>query len=279
MVLAFSALITASVWIGDSWWQLLLAPLVALVVTQVAFLGHDAAHQQVFSSPRWNEVAARVLAAGLAGLSYGWWLGKHNVHHAAPNQRGRDTDIESKVLAFYPEAVEGKSRWHVWLLRHQGFWLLPLLLLEGYNLHVHSLNALVRRGRVKRRWVDVALMLVRWGTYLTLACLLMSPGKAAAFIAVDVACLGVFLGGAFVPNHTGMPVLQRGAKLDFLHRQVLSSRNVRGGHLVQPMVREHCARHGIAYTETSFVGAYASVIAYLNTVGLVARRQNSGSAA
>ena len=69
MVLAFSALITASVWIGDSWWQLLLAPLVALVVTQVAFLGHDAAHQRVFSSPRWNEVAARVLAAGLAGSS------------------------------------------------------------------------------------------------------------------------------------------------------------------------------------------------------------------
>jgi fatty acid desaturase len=37
---------------------------------------------------------------------------------------------------------------------------------------------------------------------------------------------------------------------------------------VQPMVREHCARHGISYTETSLVGSYAIVVRYLNRVGI-----------
>jgi hypothetical protein len=37
---------------------------------------------------------------------------------------------------------------------------------------------------------------------------------------------------------------------------------------VQPMVRQHCAEHGIGYTETSLTGSYAIVVRYLNRVGL-----------
>lgn len=36
--------------VGNSWWQLLLAALLGLVVTQFGFLGHDAAHRQIFAS-------------------------------------------------------------------------------------------------------------------------------------------------------------------------------------------------------------------------------------
>ncbi|WP_203417543.1 acyl-CoA desaturase [Kineococcus radiotolerans] len=302
LLAVLGAVAVASWNLGDTWWQLLLAPVVAVVVSQVAFLGHDAAHQQVFGSPRANEVAARGLASGWAGLSYGWWLGKHGVHHSAPNQRGRDTDIESKALAFYPEAVEGKSRLHAWLLRRQGFLFFPLLLLEGLNLHVDSARNLTSRAPRPRRAVDISLVVVRWALYLAFAGAVMSPLKVLAFVAVDLACFGVLLGGAFAPNHTGMPILARGAKLDFLHRQVTSSRNVSGGwwvdlvmgglnhqvehHLfpsmprptlrkVRPIVRDFCAGHGIPYTETSFVGAFRAVVVHLNTVGLAGRRDNS----
>ncbi|WP_432514410.1 fatty acid desaturase family protein [Kineococcus sp. SYSU DK001] len=288
--------------VGDSWWQLLLAPLVALTLSQVAFLGHDAAHQQIFTSPRWNAVASRGLASLLAGLSHGWWTGKHNVHHAAPNQIGRDTDIDSKLLAFHPGAVEGKGRAHRWFLTHQGYWLLPLLLLEGFNLHYDSASAVLRRGALKRRRLEVLLLAARWTAYATVLLLAMSPGKAAAFVGVELALFGVLLGGAFVPNHTGMPVLARGVKQDFLRRQVSSSRNVGGGWpvdffmgglnrqvehhlfpsmprpnlpLVQPLVRRHCADLGLPYTETTFAGAYAAVITHLNGVGLAGRRERS----
>ncbi|WP_432563287.1 fatty acid desaturase family protein [Kineococcus sp. SYSU DK003] len=301
-LLALSALAATVQVVGNTWWQLLLAPLVALTLSQVAFLGHDAAHQQIFTSPRWNAVASRFLASLLAGLSHGWWTGKHNVHHAAPNQIGRDTDIDSKVLAFHPEALEDKGRAHRWFLTHQGFWLFPLLLLEGFNLHYDSATAVLRRGAVKRRRLEVVLLASRWVAYATVLLLAMSPGKAAAFVAVELALFGVLLGGAFAPNHTGMPVLARGVKQDFLHRQVLASRNVSGGRLVdffmgglnrqvehhlfpnmprpnlrlvQPMVRRHCQELGMPYTEESFAGAFAAVVAHLNAVGLAGRRQQT----
>ena len=33
------------VWIGDTWWQLFTAVFLAVVFTQIAFLGHDSAHR------------------------------------------------------------------------------------------------------------------------------------------------------------------------------------------------------------------------------------------
>jgi hypothetical protein len=37
---------------------------------------------------------------------------------------------------------------------------------------------------------------------------------------------------------------------------------------VRPLVRAHCTKHGISYTETSLAGSYAIVVRYLNRVGL-----------
>lgn len=302
LALVSAALVLTVALVGDSWWQLVVAPVVAVVMTQVAFLGHDAAHRQIFTSGRWNDVAARFFSSLVVGLSYGWWLGKHNVHHAAPNQIGRDTDIESKLLAFYPEAATGLRRAHRWMLGHQGLWLFPLLLLEGFNLHFDSLRTLVGRREVKHRGREIAMIVGHWTLWVGALLLVMGPGKAAAFTAVELAVFGVLLGGAFVPNHTGMPVLARGAKVDFLHRQVSASRNVRGSrwvdvvmgglnrqvehHLfpsmprpnlrrVQPLVREFCVQNDIAYTEASFAGAFRDVVTHLNGVGIGARRRNS----
>ena len=98
----------------------------------------------------------------------------------------------------------------------------------------------------------------------------------------------------FAPNHKGMPVIPSGARLDFLRRQVLTSRNVRGGfftdlalgglnyqiehHLfpnmpraslrrVQPLVRAHCKALGVPYVETSFIGSYRLVLRHLHAIG------------
>ena len=79
--------------VGDSWWQLLLAAALAVVLTQVAFLGHDTCHRQVFASHAVNEWVSRVLSALIGGLSYGWWMSKHTRHHSGPNQEDRDPDI------------------------------------------------------------------------------------------------------------------------------------------------------------------------------------------
>jgi hypothetical protein len=60
----------------------------------------------------------------------------------------------------------------------------------------------------------------------------LTPLQGIVFIAVHQAWFGVYLGSSFAPNHKGMPVLSEDSKLDYLRRQVLTSRNVRGGWLV-----------------------------------------------
>src|ERR1700744_3589845 len=77
----YAAAWTAVAWIGDSWWQCGGAVVLGLAYTRVAFLGHDAGHQQIFASRRANDHLGRFLGDALVGLSYGWWIGKHNRHH------------------------------------------------------------------------------------------------------------------------------------------------------------------------------------------------------
>jgi fatty acid desaturase len=294
-VTAFAGIWVGLALLGNSWYQLVLAALLALVSAQFGFLGHDAAHRQVFTSARWNEWAARVISGAFTGLSYGWWLHKHNRHHSGPNQVDRDPDIAPGVFAFTPELAQARTGLAGAFTRRQGWWFFVLLPLEGLNLHIQSVRTVLGRAPVRMRAVEAAFLALRLGGYLAVLFLLLPPGKAAAFIGVQLAVFGVLLGGAFAPNHIGMPIVPANARPDFLRRQVLMSRNITDGplagffmgglnhqiehHLFPSMprpglkrarrlVRAHCAQHQIAYTETSLVQAYAAIVRHLNTVGL-----------
>jgi len=284
---------------GPTWWQLGIAAALAVVLGQVMFLGHDAAHRQIFASGAWNDWASLIIANLYAGMSYGWWQHKHSRHHAKPNQVGADPDIEPGVIVFHTtEPRAPRTGVRSWLTQRQGWLFFPLLLLEGLNLHVSSVKTIFGRGPVKRRPVEIAFITVRLGGYLALVFWLLPWGMAFAFLGVQLGIFGVYMGAVFAPNHKGMPIVPRDARIDFLRRQVLMSRNIRGGpvtdigmgglnyqiehHLfpsmprpnlrrAQPIVREFCATHGVHYTETSLARSYAIVVRYLNTVGLAAR--------
>jgi fatty acid desaturase len=79
--------------VGDSWYQLLVAPLLAIAFAQLALVAHDIAHRQVFRTRRLSEIAG-LMAGNLGiGMSYGWWMDKHTRHHANPNHEERDPDV------------------------------------------------------------------------------------------------------------------------------------------------------------------------------------------
>ena len=297
VVAAFVLVWVVVVLVGNSWIQLALAAALAVISTQFGFLGHDAAHRQIFASHRWNEWTSRVLSA-LAGLSYGWWISKHNRHHKAPNQEGKDPDIAPGALAFTPAAAAAKTGLAARLARYQGWLFFPLLTLEGLHLHAKSVQTVFRRAPLAHRWVEASFLAARLGGYLAALVLILPPGKAAAFFGVQMAIFGILLGGAFAPNHKGMPIVPANLKVDFLRRQVLMSRNIRGGRFIdfamgglnyqiehhlfpsmprpnlkraQAMVRAHCAEQGVTYTETTLLKSYGIVVRYLNAVGLRAR--------
>lgn len=283
--------------LGDSWLQLAVAAALGVLFTQFALVGHEAGHFQVFASRTANEWAARMLATLVVGMSYAYWTDKHSRHHARPNVVNRDPDIAPGAIVFHNEVQTNRGRFSRAYGRRQGYLLFPLLLFLGWTLHIDSLKYLLRSGQVKFRWLELGLLGVRFGTYFGMLFLVLSPGLAAAFIGVQVAVFGLYMGGTFAPNHKGMPILPQDSRADFLTRQVVTSRNITGNgfvtffmgglnyqiehHLFPDMprrhlreasqlVKAHCVLAGIPYTETGLMRSYAIVIRYLNTVGLAA---------
>ena len=283
----------AFVAIGDSWWQLGTAALLAFVFAQIGFLGHDAGHRQIVGSRRASQVIG-VLHANLAvGLSYGWWVDKHTRHHTHPNQEGKDPDIKNGALVFTAEQTARAGRLTAFVHRYQAYLFFPMLLLEAVNLHVDSVRALAGRGVRHRGW-EAALLAVHAAAYFGVVFLVLSPPLAVAFIAVHQGLFGLYLGCSFAPNHKGMPILAAEDRRDFLRRQVLTSRNVRGHWLTdfllgglnyqiehhlfpsmprpnlrraQAYVTQHCRRHGIPYCQTGLLESYAQALRHLHAVG------------
>lgn len=284
--------------LGDSWWQLAVAAFLAVMFTQVGFLGHDAGHRQIFRSRPGNHILGVVLGNLGIGLSYGWWVSKHNRHHAHPNQEGADPDIAIGALAFTESQAHARRGLGRLAFRFQAFLFFPLLLLEAASLHVASIRALISRPSRHRAW-EAGLLAVHVAGYLTVVFLVLSPVMAVAFIVVQQGLFGLYLGASFAPNHKGMPILDAADRSGFLRRQVLTSRNVRGGWLTdlalgglnyqiehhlfpsmprpnlrhsQAMIRAFCAQQDLPYCETSLVGSYAQALRHLNAIGRSARR-------
>jgi fatty acid desaturase len=288
---------TAFAVVGDSWWQLVTAVFLAVVFGQLGFLGHDAGHRQVFKTHRANYILG-VLCGNLAiGLSSGWWTSKHNRHHAHPNTEDADPDIMLAVLAFSGNRARASRGIQRLIFRYQAYLVIPMLLLEGASLHASSIRAMTRRACKNRAW-EAALLGVHDVAYLAGIFLVLSPVKAVAFIVVQQGLFGFYLGCAFAPNHKGMPVLAANDKTDFLRRQVLTSRNVRGGWLTdfalgglnyqiehhlfpsmprpslrrsQSLIAAFCAEREVPYYETTLLASYAQALSYLNATGKLAR--------
>ncbi|MYV99720.1 acyl-CoA desaturase [Streptomyces sp. SID3343] len=295
----------AAVWsVGDSWWQLALAIPVALFTTRASFVGHDAGHQQIARKAGTHRALSLVHGNLLMGMSTGWWNAKHNKHHANPNHLDKDPDVGVGVLVWDEGQTAGRTGFMGWLTRNQARLFFPLLLLEGLNLKVNGLMDLKNRTP-RERLVEGTVLAVHYALYFSVLLIAMSPVKALVFVFVTHALLGLHLGMAFAPNHKGMPMPDPNVKWDHLRRQVLTSRNVKGGpvtdwmlgglnyqiehHLVpsmprvnlraaQPIVRAHCERLGVDYLETSLVGSYRQALGHMHAVGAPMRAERAADA-
>jgi len=294
--IVLGAVLVAFVFIGDTWWQLFTGAVLAVVFTQIAFLGHDAAHRQIFTSGKWNDWISLILGDLLVGMSYGWWRHKHTRHHANPNKLGSDPDIDLPVIAVTAERAQADRHPVVrWLRAHQGLFFFPILLLEGLSLHASGVRRVTSHERLERRWVEAAFLGVRIIGFLVLVFVVLSPGIAFAFLGVQLGLFGFYMGASFAPNHKGMPVVPRALTLDFLHRQVMMSRNIAGGRFIDvlmgglnyqiehhlfpsmprphlrraaPLIAQYCRDRDVPYMQTGLFASYGIVVRYINRVGL-----------
>ena len=290
---ALAAAVVGFVLVGDSWWTLLLAPVFAVLFTHSGFLGHDAGHGQIVGSRRRDDVIGYIAGDLVVGLGYGWWTGKHNAHHAHPNDAEHDPDVDIPILAFSARQAGEKSGFAAFVVRHQAVLFGPLLLLEALSLHLSSIRSVIV-GEVRRPRMEGALLLAHAVLYLGGVLLVLSPLRALAFVVVHQALFGLYLGLSFAPNHKGLAMPEPGEKLDPVRRQVLTSRNIRGSRAVDtllgglnhqiehhlfprlprphlplavPIVRAFCERHDLPYTVTSLGGSYAQTLRHLHAAG------------
>ncbi len=283
--------------VGNSWTTLAVAVALGLIFTQLGFIGHDAGHNQVFDSRRDNRRLGLTVGNLLTGLSFGWWVPKHNAHHAHPNEIGRDPDIGDGGQVASPGAYQSGRRTPTWwLARWQAPLFFPLMLLRSGGLHVLGIKRLLQQ-RDRASALEAALVALHVAVYLTVVLWVLSPMKALAFIAVQQAVFSLYLGVSFAPNHKGMPLIETGAATGFARRQVVTARNVTGGrftsfmlggldyqiehHLfpsmprpnlrrAQDLVREFCMANDLGYCEESFVESFRHIVHYLAVAGVAA---------
>ena len=297
-IAAFAAGWAAFVVVGNSWTTLGVAAFLGVMCTQLGFIGHDAGHQQVFGSRQANRFLGLAVGNVLIGLCYGWWVPKHNAHHAHPNEVGRDPDIGDGIVAFAPAEGHGTARRNFgWLVaRWQAPLFFPLMVLRSLGMHVLGIQHLLRR-RDRAAAVEGLLVALHMVLFLTVVLLVLSPLKAFVFVAVEQAVFSFYLGCSFAPNHKAMPIIPPDAALGFARRQVVSARNIAGGRLTtfmlgglnyqiehhlfpsmpranlrnaQSLVRDFCVATELGYCETSLSESFRRIIRHLEERGHMA---------
>ncbi|MFJ2828998.1 fatty acid desaturase family protein [Streptomyces sp. NPDC087263] len=295
LVVGFAAFVA----LGDSWWQLLTALWMGLCGGQSAFMWHDAGHKAMFRSKKAASAVGYFHANFVNGVSFGWWVNHHNRHHSNPNHLDMDPDIGRRTAIFDIKQYPTRSGVQKFVVRYQSVLFFVLLVLESFKMHKTAVQS-IAQGKTKRPVLESFLLVVRVAVYLALVFTILSPVLAVAFILVQQAVLGVYFGLIFAPNHKGMEVRSGDEEtLDWLERQVLTSRNIRpslaidflyGGlnyqvehHLFPAMpqknlprarelTRAYCAERGVPYHEVGFWASYREVALFLHEVSAPVRR-------
>lgn len=290
--------------VDNPWLQLLNAVYLGFMTTQIGFLGHDTGHGQVFKQRRTTDTVGLLLGNGLMGMSRSWWVNKHNAHHANPNVDDMDPDIDIPVLAFTEADALAKQGILRHIVAYQALYLIPITSFQAWGMHKISIQILLSQKPSAWR-SEIITLAVHWLVYLTLVFTALGFPLGLLFILVHKATVGVYNSSVFAPNHKGMPVLAKDNKLDFLRKQVLTSRNIKahpftdfwyGGlnyqvehHLFptmprnqlresQAIVMQFCADKGIPYHETSILESYREILAYLHEVSAPLRSEDRASA-
>jgi fatty acid desaturase len=280
--------------LDDTWFQLLNAAYLAFVFVQISLLAHDFGHRQFsLRSPWKNDWLTLVFGNLMLGISRQWWIDKHNEHHGHPNQMDIDPDVDIPLLAFEEEQALEKRGFARFVVKYQAALIFPLSLLQAISMLRSSIEFLAAK-KAKSTLVEALTICAHFALYFALLFSVLEPLQALLFVAVHRGLFGTYMVSIFAPNHKAMPLLERDSKVDFLRRQVLTSRNViahpitdfwYGGlnyqiehHLfprlprnklreAQPIIRGFCRDHCIAYHETSVLQSYKEILQHLHAIG------------
>lgn len=274
------------------WLQLLNAVYLGFIFTQIATLGHDIGHRQVFRT-RGGILLGTLAVDVLVGVSLSWWIERHNRHHSHPNQVDLDPDIDIPLFALSGFDLARRQGLARFIVRWQAYVFFPAQAFAALVFRIWSVQFL-RRDAARHPWLEGAALLTHVALYCGLLLSSVTLWQAILFAAVNQAAFGLYMGSIFAPNHKGMLTLEKDSTLDFLRQQVLTARNVRAHpitdfwyagsnyqiehHLfpnlprnqlrrTQQIVKDFCAVRAIAYYETGVLQSYREILQSLREIG------------
>lgn len=297
-----AALLAASLWLawfGSSW------PVVgaacgalALLLAQFAFVGHDAGHGSISRGACVNRAFGQLAMTLVTGLAFDEWIARHRMHHQHCQDERRDPDMAvAFVVSLTEESKRRKGALGRFLTRSQPVHIWLFAFLFGHSQRHCSQAAVLASPRRYR--LDAAMLLAHLALWFGLPCLLLGVPVERALLAylIPVTLLGPYLAAIFWVNHIGMPLVRKVESFSFFEHQVVTSRTIAsppaldwlfGGlnfqiehHLfpqvpsrrlaaVQAIVREHFARHRIAYHGVGWRSALRSIATHLRSVARAA---------
>ena len=262
----------------------------ALAIVALAFIsvhGGFLAHEAVHGAIRGRRAAAwvgQVFNTLLTALCYSYFCHIHRLHHPHCNDRGRDPDMQSGFFSMYEQSARAKTGLGRLVSRHQAVLIWLLVWLQGFTLKIDSLQFLWRNARTTR--ADQAAVLLHFALWFVPPVLALGFADALLNYALMTLLIGPYLGTIFLVNHIGTRVIEPDAPISYFRHEIGVTRNLGASRLhdflfgglnnhiehhlfpsmatarlrsARPIVREFCRRHGIVYSEMSWLAAAREV--------------------
>ncbi len=256
--------------------------LLAFASVQAGFIAHDAVDGAITRNRTLAFLFGQVFMTFATALSSSYFEFFHRNHHRQLSSGSTDSESSSTPLNRYEGQVLRK------LVSGNGtLFITVMVFMRGLSFKLESLRYLLHNFRTTRSdQVFLALHVALW-----FGLPIMSIGVADTVVNYLLVSLfaGPYIGTVLILNHTGMSTARSMGHLPAIERTSVATRNlgtsrwsdlVFGGvnnhiehHLfpdiptarlrqARRITRDFCRRHGIAYSETSFLRALGEVLDY-----------------
>ena len=279
-------------------WGALTALMLGFAFAQIAMIGHDCGHHQIFKRARPNWLLGQLCFSFVVGVGFWSWRWRHNVHHVETNDEDEDPDLSfGGFFTLNEDDAASRTGLSRLVVRYQAWLFVPVVAAvlsivmraEGWRYAVMDMRGL-------RQAAELTLLTLNTVLWL-LPSLVLGWSWIWVFLASQ-AVGGLYLGMSIAPNHKGMPTWAAGTELSFLERQVLGSRNILPGRIAEfvfgglnyqiehhlfptmpranlgaahDIVRPFCLEQGIPYEEVSVWESYRQTFAALDRCGRATR--------
>lgn len=275
-----------------SWYAITLVSVpMTILFMQFAYLGHDAGHRAISQKDSINELAGQFSLTFLIGLCFSYWDYRHSQHHSNPNHEDLDPDIVGgDPMSFTKNQAQKKFGLKRLITRYQSFLIFPAFIIILFVLKITSFTYAIKN----RKWSDLFLICSHLIFFLIFVPYLIGFPKAIVLYLLITILTNIHFSFSFFPNHLGMPILSKENKLSFVEKQILTSRNIKGGkfhdfilgglnyqiehHLfprisrknlpeIKSIVRDFCLKMDIHYQDDTLAKAWKDIFIYLNNIG------------